>query len=102
MVFTLVVHLYAKEGAEVEQKLRTKLTECSRVYSKDKETISWVVLQDDKDPRAWCLVERYVRQSSLKEHAENPYFKTFAPDVGPLLEKPIEELNIQMFNEIDT
>ncbi|RLN50008.1 hypothetical protein BBJ29_010093 [Phytophthora kernoviae] len=41
MVYTIVVHLYAKEGKEVEEKLRNKLIEASQVYSKDIETIDW-------------------------------------------------------------
>lgn len=63
MVYTIVVHLYAKEGKEVEEKLRNKLIEASQVYSKDKETIGWHIMQDHKDPRAWCIVERYEHES---------------------------------------
>lgn len=63
MVYTIVVHLYAKEGKEVEEKLRNKLIEASQVYSKDTETIGWHVMQDHKDPRKWCIVERYEHES---------------------------------------
>lgn len=63
MVYTIVVHLYAKEGKEVEEKLRNKLIEASQVYSKDKETIGWHVMQDHQDPRKWCIVERYEHES---------------------------------------
>lgn len=41
MVYTLVVHLYAKDDAECISKLVTKLQEASQVYSNDKETLGW-------------------------------------------------------------
>lgn len=63
MVYTIVVHLYAKAGEDNISKLSAKLIEASRVYSKDKETISWFVMQDTKDPRAFTIVERYEQES---------------------------------------
>ncbi|KAJ7120981.1 hypothetical protein C8R44DRAFT_170816 [Mycena epipterygia] len=45
--------------------MRAKLIEASQVYSKDQETIAWFVMQDHKDPRAWCIVERYEQESIL-------------------------------------
>ncbi|KAJ7132318.1 hypothetical protein C8R44DRAFT_612525 [Mycena epipterygia] len=100
MVYTIIVHMYVKEGKEVEEKMRAKLTEASQIYSKDPETINWFVMQDSKDPRAWCIVERFEQESSLKIHVENPYYKTFAPDVGPLLNTP-GDMKIQYCNELD-
>lgn len=41
MVYTLVVHLHAKEGEENIKKLSAKLQEASQVYSNDKETLGW-------------------------------------------------------------
>ncbi|KAK5016100.1 hypothetical protein LTR60_002567 [Cryomyces antarcticus] len=41
MVYTTVVHLYAKDDAAAIKKLQNKLIEASQVYSKDKETVSW-------------------------------------------------------------
>jgi len=41
MVYTIVVHLYAKEDQESINKLAAKLQEASQVYSRDKETLSW-------------------------------------------------------------
>jgi hypothetical protein len=43
MVYTLVVHLYAKDDAESISKLVAKLQEASQVYSNDKETLGWWV-----------------------------------------------------------
>lgn len=63
MVYTIVVHLYAKDDQECIDKLSAKLIEASRVYSKDQETISWFVMQDIKDPRAFTIVERYEQES---------------------------------------
>lgn len=63
MVYTIVVHLYAKDGQDNIARLHAKLIEASRVYSQDKETISWFVMQDTKDPRAFTIVERYEQES---------------------------------------
>lgn len=41
MVYTLVVHLYAKADDESINKLVAKLQEASQVYSNDKETLGW-------------------------------------------------------------
>jgi hypothetical protein len=41
MVYTLVVHLYAKEDKQSIDKLVAKLQEASQVYSNDKETLGW-------------------------------------------------------------
>jgi hypothetical protein len=43
MVYTLVVHLYAKDDEASIKKLVAKLQEASQVYSKDKETLGWYV-----------------------------------------------------------
>ncbi|CAM1500403.1 Fc.00g095650.m01.CDS01 [Cosmosporella sp. VM-42] len=99
MVYTIVVHLYAKADEESIAKLSAKLIEASRVYSKDKETISWFVMQDIKDPRAFTIVERYEQESSQKYHLENPYWQTFDPYVIPLLEKPMD---LRRLEELDT
>lgn len=121
MIYTIVVHLYAKDGEENISKLSAKLIEASRVYSQDKETISWFVMQDTKDPRAFTIVERYEQESvsletrsvsitaklvhllitlqSQKYHLENPYWQTFDPYVIPLLEKPMD---LRRFEELDT
>jgi quinol monooxygenase YgiN len=63
MVYTIVVHLYAKADETSISKLKAKLAEASEVYSKDKETLSWFVMQDIKDPRAFTIVERYEKES---------------------------------------
>lgn len=69
MVYTIVVHLYTKEDKESIEKVKNKLIEASSVYSKDKETLSWFVMQDVSDPRKFTIVERY-----LKESVRNPNF----------------------------
>jgi hypothetical protein len=63
MVYTIVVHLYAKDNEEDISKLKAKLAEASAVYSKDKETLSWFVMQDVSDPRKFTIVERYLKES---------------------------------------
>lgn len=63
MVYTIVVHLYAKDDAEAISKLSAKLVEASQVYSKDHETLSWFVMQDVADKRKFTIVERYLKES---------------------------------------
>jgi hypothetical protein len=52
----------AKDDASVG-KLKNKLIEASRVYSQDKETLSWFVMQSVHDPRDFTIVERYEQES---------------------------------------
>ena len=63
MVYTLVCTLYTLDDPTCIQKVKTKLIEASRTYSKDKETLSWLVMQDVKDPRMFKVVERYQEES---------------------------------------
>ncbi|KAI5278291.1 hypothetical protein KEM54_004695 [Ascosphaera aggregata] len=97
MVYTIVVHLRAKPDPECISKLRAKLLEASAIYSKDKETLSWFVMQSVHDPQDFCIVERYLQESSQKYHLENPYWKTFDPYVIPLLEK---DMDLRRFEEL--
>ncbi|ETP32116.1 hypothetical protein F442_19123 [Phytophthora nicotianae P10297] len=99
MVYTIVCHLYAKEGKDVEEKIRSKLVEASNVYVKDAGTLNWHVMQDHADPRKWTIVERYEKKSSLKVHVANPFYATFGAYMAPLLAKKLE---IRQFNELDT
>lgn len=68
MVYTIVVHLYAKDSPESISKLHNKLLEASEVYSKDHETISWFVMQDHQNKRAFTIVERYEQESVCCSH----------------------------------
>lgn len=63
MVYTIVVHLYAKDSPDSISRLHDKLLEASDVYSKDRETISWFVMQDWQDKRAFTIVERFEHES---------------------------------------
>ncbi|RMY13586.1 hypothetical protein D0866_14052 [Hortaea werneckii] len=121
MVYTLVVHLYAKADDESINKLVAKLQEASQVYSNDKETLGWFVMQSESDKRAFTIVERYAHESSQKYHLENPYWQTYVERgfqflyspannrltlltrfdkyVVPLLDKPMD---LRRLNELDT
>jgi quinol monooxygenase YgiN len=99
MVYTITVHLTAKSDPECIRKLKNKLIEASRVYSKDRETLSWFVMQNVFDQREFTIVERYERESSQQFHLNNPYWKGFDPYVLPLLEKPMD---LRRFEELDT
>jgi hypothetical protein len=90
MVYTIVVHLYAKEDQESIRKLSAKLVEASQVYSQDKETLSWFVMQDTVDPRKFTIVERYLQESvslalsitkQLVDEAR-PHFEEFHQDIA--------------------
>ena len=63
MVYTITVHLRAKDDPTCISKLKNKLIEASRVYSKDKETLSWFVMQSVHDQRDFTIVERYEKES---------------------------------------
>lgn len=63
MVYTLTVHLYANDKPESIPRLKAKLIEASRIYSKDKETVEWLVMQDVHDPRAFTIVERFENEA---------------------------------------
>ncbi|KAG8883139.1 hypothetical protein FRB98_003284 [Tulasnella sp. 332] len=94
------VHLRAKDSSDQTiTKLKNKLIEASCVYSKDKETISWFVMQSVHDPRDFTIVERYEQESSQQYHLNNPYWKTFDPYVMPLLEG---KMDLRRFEELDT
>ncbi|KAM0335195.1 hypothetical protein ACHAQA_000237 [Verticillium albo-atrum] len=99
MVYTLTVHLYANSEPDSIDRIKAKLIEASRVYSKDRETINWFVMQDVHDPRAFTVVERFEQESSQKYHLENPYWKTFDPYVKPLLDRPMD---LRRHEELDT
>lgn len=62
MVYTITVHLRANDDPASVDKLKAKLIEASRVYSKDKETLSWFVMQSTADPRDFTIVERYENE----------------------------------------
>lgn len=73
MVYTLVVHLYAKDDAESIQKLVAKLQEASQVYSNDKETLGWYVISTT----AVEIAERALRygiSSKTLELTDTPRF----------------------------
>eukprot|EP00644_Phytophthora_capsici_P011147 jgi/Phyca11/110478/e_gw1.18.641.1 len=99
MVYTIVCHLFAKEGKDIEEKIRSKLIEASTVYVKDEGTLNWHVMQDHADPRKWTIVERYAKRSSLKAHVSNPFYAEFGAYMAPLLAKKLE---IRQFNELGT
>lgn len=63
MVYVITVHLHANDHPDSVDKIKAKLIEASRVYSKDKETLSWFVMQSTSDPRDFTIVERYEKES---------------------------------------
>lgn len=72
MVYTITVHLRANAEPSSVEKLKAKLIEASRVYSQDKETISWFVMQSTSDPRDFTIVERYEQESVSLAGCETP------------------------------
>jgi len=92
MVYTITVHLYAKDDPESIRKLRNKLIEASRIYSKDKETVSWLVMQDIKDARQFTIVERYEHES-VRDHmrSERPGSGNSPSSLDILTTSPVAE-----------
>jgi len=74
-------------STEIIPKLKAKLLEASSIYSQDKETLSWFVMQSVHDPRDFTIIERYENEDSQQYHLANPYWKTFDPAVLPMLEE---------------
>ncbi|KAF6805610.1 hypothetical protein CMUS01_14579 [Colletotrichum musicola] len=99
MVYTITVHLHANDKPDSVERIKAKLIEASRVYSQDRETVSWFVMQDVHDPRSFTIVERFETEASQKYHLENPYWKTFDPYVVPLLDRPMD---LRRHEELDT
>ncbi|KAF6809016.1 hypothetical protein CPLU01_01975 [Colletotrichum plurivorum] len=99
MVYTITVHLHANDKPDSVERIKAKLVEASRVYSQDRETVSWFVMQDVHDPRSFTIVERFETEASQKYHLENPYWKTFDPYVVPLLDRPMD---LRRHEELDT
>ncbi|KAF7330955.1 DNA repair protein [Mycena venus] len=99
MVYTVVVQLYSQPGKEAEVK--NVLVKASQAYSKDKGTIAWHVMQDQKDPTAWCIVERFEEESDLETHRANPFFKQFPKSIGPFLDRQ-RPMKIFYNNELDS
>lgn len=69
MVYTIVVHMRAKPDTVTQ--LHAKLLEASAIYSRDKETVSWFVMQSVHDPQDFTIVERYEAESSQQYHLNN-------------------------------
>lgn len=90
MVYTLVVHLYAKNDPELIGSITSWLKEAAVRYPKDEETIDWFVMQDHLDPRSFTIVARCERESSIQYHLASPFRKSFDDLVIPLLDKPMD------------
>ncbi|GAA5894328.1 hypothetical protein JCM6882_007632 [Rhodosporidiobolus microsporus] len=97
MVYTLVCHVLVKP-AHVDD-MKAELTKASSIYSKDKETIGWHVMQHEANPTLFTIVERFEKESSQRYHLENPYWATFNPKVEPYLAKPIEIIRSNEFGQ---
>ncbi|KAJ7292584.1 hypothetical protein C8J57DRAFT_1457020 [Mycena rebaudengoi] len=85
MVYCLIVHCKASSDENAE-KIATRLQEVASIYRKDKETLSWLVHRDPKEPRKFAIVERYLNKGSLQYHQANPAYQKFGQWVMPLLE----------------
>lgn len=101
MVYTLVVHLTSLADPTAIDQLKAKLTEASNIYTADRETLSWFVMQSTSNPREFTIVERYENEGSQQYHLSNPYWKTFDPAIEPLLEGGINGgLKLMRYEEL--
>ncbi len=90
MVYTITVHLYAKDDPVAIEKIKLKLIEASRVYRHDKETLDWFVMQDTADPRAFTIVERYENEG-VRFALPSPPLLPLLPSLAPLSKERKEE-----------
>lgn len=67
--YTIIAHLHANSNAGSAEKLYHKLLEAARVHRQNAETISWFVMRDIYDHRAFIVVERYVSESICAIHS---------------------------------
>ncbi|KAJ7639473.1 hypothetical protein FB45DRAFT_905699 [Roridomyces roridus] len=95
MVYTVVAHFYANEGADIEQELRTKLPEFARTHQEtEKGTLTWIPLQDAKDPRAWTIFERYESETSFGAHDGKAIQAFLIPKID------MTKLDMRFYNEL--
>ncbi|KAI0179336.1 hypothetical protein GGR52DRAFT_535745 [Hypoxylon sp. FL1284] len=97
MVYVIVVHLRSKPGADNIAKVHAKLNEAAAIYRKDKETLSWFVMQSVHDPQDFTVVERYENEGSQKYHLENPYWKPFNTWIVDYLEG---DMDLRRYEEL--
>ncbi|KAG3063927.1 hypothetical protein PC122_g18705 [Phytophthora cactorum] len=100
MAFTIIVSLFAKDGKDVEEQLRTKLVEAAQTFSKYAGVLGRYPMQNASDSRKWTIVERYDQKSSVAEHRENPDIKAFADALLELLENGKGSLSVHQFKEL--
>ena len=84
MVYTLTVHLYAKDTPDAIPRIKAKLIEAARVYRKDKETVDWIVMQDVHDSRAFTIVERFENEAVFAPPPHHFFFVLFLARPAPL------------------
>ncbi|WVQ85846.1 hypothetical protein IAT38_008014 [Cryptococcus sp. DSM 104549] len=95
MVCTMVCLLEAKP--EAVDSMKAKLSEVSKIFSKDTETIEWSVQQDIENPAKFCIVEKYVtRESEKLYHQENPIFE---PTIAFLKENIVKPFDFFIFEQ---
>ncbi|KAG7376387.1 hypothetical protein PHYPSEUDO_013645 [Phytophthora pseudosyringae] len=95
MVFAVIVSLHAKD--DVEEQLRAKLAEASKIYSKDAGVLGWHPLQSTDDSRKWTIVQLLDQESSVEKHREDPEYKALAASLVSLLENGQEGLHVHRF-----
>ncbi|KAJ7639470.1 hypothetical protein FB45DRAFT_905692 [Roridomyces roridus] len=95
MVYVVIANMYANEGADIEQQLRTKLPELARGFLEtEKGTLTWIPLQDTKDPRKWTIFERYENETSFAAHATEEIQAFLIPKID------VTKLELRFYNEL--
>src|SRR5918994_1244893 len=78
-MFIVVSRYKVSEGlnpTEVEQLLRKLRKEDAEVSEHDERgCLEFSVYQENDDPRAWLLYERYRSEDAFKAHQQTPHFK---------------------------
>ncbi|ETK74424.1 hypothetical protein F441_11688 [Phytophthora nicotianae CJ01A1] len=100
MAFTIIVSLYAKDGKDVEEQVRTKLAEAAQTFSNEDGVLEYYPMQNANDSRKWTIVERYDDESSVAKRREKSNVKAFAESLLALLENGKESLSVHQFKEL--
>lgn len=101
-VITLIVRIHLASNLEHPPLVRAKLLEGSKIYLRDRGTLSWFVMEDSKDERSFTIVERYEDEAALKVHIENPFYQHLRDFIMPLADMPLQVKKYVEFDHIMT
>ena len=84
----VILRLYARPDAVA--KLRPILLELADQSRREKDCISYRVLQNNADPSEFTLLEEWTSEAALDAHLTKPHVQTALAQGGPLLAKELD------------